>query len=155
MCVLLSAWGHTTDSKKYNRDRWCSANIFHDTSAWGTLAALGIPYRTGGPNKRRISLIASEILIQHILGQSLLLIPEGEPWFLCKYPLKARHAVCGHFFLWNCRVFSIYLMKSLYAYYLAMLIAKQYYLASNINVLLFYYMLLIILCIAASLWAPL
>lgn len=36
-----------------------------------------------------------------------------------------------------------------------MLIAKQYYLASNINVLLFYYMRLIILCAVASLLAPL
>lgn len=46
-------------------------------------------------------------------------------------------------------------MKGLYAYYLAMLIAKQYYLASNINVLLFYYRQLIVLCTAVSLLAPL
>lgn len=143
---------------KVTAARWHSANVSHPTTAWGTMPAAGIAYRVGGTNPKirtSIGCIASDALIHHILGQSLLLSPEGGPWFLCKYPPEAGHAVCAHFFLWDCRGFSIYLMKIFYAYYLAMVIAKKYDLASNINALLFYYMLLIILCTAASLLLPL
>lgn len=149
---------NTIGSKKYSRDRWYSANGSHPTTVWGTLSAVGIAYRVGGTSPKIRSSTgwrASDALIHRILGQSLLLSPEGGPWFQCNQPPEAGHALCGHFFLWDWRVFYICLMKSFYANYLAVLIAKQYYLSSNINALLFYYMLLIILCTVASLLAPL